>query len=121
MYEVNKKSTVICNGVKYPGGSLLPANLPDIDSLLAAGVITEVPSGEPARPEPVPAGRTFTHSGYDPKDASTVSNVPLRLMPAMLASVSSADLLLEMHEADSRKGGKDLIEERLGELEASDD
>ena len=38
-------------------------------------------------------------------------------MPAALAGVSDVDTLRAMHEVESRKGGRDAIEERIGELE----
>ena len=121
-YEVNRNSSVLFNNVRYPGGSILPSSLAgQIPSLIEAGVISEVPEAPSSRPKPVREGRAFSHAGYDPKKPESVSNVPLRLMPSLLASVSVTEELLALHEADTRKGGKDLIEERLGELEASND
>lgn len=118
MYEVSPNSTVLCNGVKYPGGALLPSNIPDIESLVEAGAVREIPKAKVARPKPVKVSRSFSHPGYSSDDPSTISNVPLRLMPSLLSSISDKAVLDAMHEADSRKGGKDLIEERKEELEA---
>ena len=115
-YEVCPNSTLFHNGVKYPAGALAPAGI-NADELCAVGAIRLIESGAPERPEPIQGTRSFSHAGYDPGDPETVTNVPLRLMPALMASVDDEDALYALHAADTRKGGRDLIEERLGELE----
>ena len=118
-YEVLPGQAVIYNGTMYPAGSIVPA-IEEMQSLLDAGVVGLGEEKGVVRPEPVKQGRGTAVSGFDPSEPSSITNVPLRLLPNVLKDIDDTDLLLEMHEADGRKGGKDLIEERLGELEASD-
>jgi len=118
-YEVLPGQAVIYNGVMYPAGSIIPS-IEESPSLLDAGVIGLVEEKVVVRPEPVAQTRATSVSGFDASDASSITNVPLRLLPNVLKDIDSMDLLLEMHAADGRKGGKDLIEERIGELEAED-
>ena len=117
MYEVTPGQSLLHSGVKYPAGSIVPGGV-EVDLLCAAGVIRLVEEKVVVRPAPEPQGRSTAVDGFDASDASSVTNIPLRLLPNVLKDIDDADILLEMHEADSRKGGKDLIEERLGELEA---
>ena len=118
MYEVIKGQALIYNGVMYPEGSITPGGV-DADALCAAGVIRLIEEKEVSRPEPKVQTRSTSISGFDSADASSITNVPLRLLPNLLKDISDVSLLLEMHESDSRKGGKDMIEERIGELEAA--
>lgn len=119
MYEVNEGQALIYNGVMYPAGSIVP-ELEESPSLLDSGVIRLIEEKVVVRPEPVAQTRATAVSGFDASDASSITNVPLRLLPNVLKDIDSMDLLLEMHEIDGRKGGKDMIEERIGELEAED-
>jgi hypothetical protein len=118
MYEVTKGQALIYNGVMYPEGSIAPSGL-EVEDLCAAGVLRLVEEKVVVRPEPVAQARSTAVSDFDSADASSVTNVPLRLLPNVLKDISDVSILLEMHESDSRKGGKDLIEERIGELEAA--
>jgi hypothetical protein len=117
-YEVNPGQCLIYNGVRYPEGALAPEGL-EVDDLCSAGVLSLVEEKAIVRPEPEVQSRSTAISGFDPSDASTITNVPIRLLANVLKDIDDSDLLLEMHEADSRKGGRDMIEERLGELEAA--
>jgi hypothetical protein len=118
-YEVTPGQCLLHSGVKYPSGAIVPSGV-EVDRLCAAGVIQLVEEKVVVRPEPEPQVRSTAVSDFDASDASSVTNVPLRLLPNVLKDINDSDLLIEMHSADSRKGGKDLIEERLGELEAED-
>ena len=115
-YEVCPGRMLIDGRTRYPAGSLVPA-MPGIDELLEAGVIRVVETKEKPRPKPI-AKETLTSpdAGFDPADPSSVTKVALRHLSDCLATVSDVDILKAMHEADSRKGGKDRIEERIGEL-----
>jgi len=119
-YEVAPGQCLLHSGIKYPSGSLVPSSV-DPSGLCAAGVIRLIEEKVSERPDPEPQGRSTAVADFDASDAASVTNVPLRLLPNVLKDIDDADILLEMHEADSRKGGKDLIEERIGELETSDD
>ena len=118
-YEVTPGQCLIHSGVKYPAGSIAPSGV-DADGLCAAGVLRLVEEQPVVRPSPEPQDRVTAIAGFDSSDPSSITNVPLRLLPNILKDIDDSDLLLEMHEADSRKGGRDLIEERIGELEVSD-
>ena len=119
LYEVCPGQLIICGPVRYPEGSLLPT-MPGIDELLAAGVIREAKGKqEKSRPEPVKKEvLTPPDAGFDPADPSSVTKVPLRLLTDCLATVSDLDALKAMHDEETRKGGLDRIEERIGELTA---
>jgi len=117
-YEVLPGQALMFSGTMYPAGSIIP-NIEEIPSLLDAGVIGLIEEKVVTRPAPEVQVRSTSVSGFDSEDPSSITNVPLRLLPNVLKDIDDADILLEMHEADGRKGGKDLIEERLGELEAS--
>jgi hypothetical protein len=116
-YEVREGQCLIHSGIKYPAGSIAPSGV-DADGLCAAGVLRLIEEKAVDRPAPEPQARTTSVSGFDSSDPSSITNVPLRLLPNILKDIDDSQLLLEMHEADGRKGGRDLIEERLGELEA---
>lgn len=115
-YEVLPGQCLIYSGVKYPAGSIVP-DIEEIPSLLDAGVVGVVEEKEVVRPKPTAQARSTSVSGFDASDPSSITNIPLRLLPNILKDIDDSQLLLEMHEADGRKGGRDLIEERLGELE----
>ena len=117
-YEVTPGQSLLHSGVKYPAGSIVPSGV-EVDLLCAAGVIQLVEEKVVVRPEPEVQARSTAVADFDVSDPSTISNVPLRLLPNVLKDINDPDLLIEMHSADSRKGGKDLIEERLGEVEAA--
>ena len=119
-YEVAPGRCLLHSGTKYPSGSLVPPKHVSRE-LCDSGVVRLVEEKVSERPDPEPQGRSTAVADFDASDASSVTNVPLRLLPNVLKDIDDADLLLEMHEADSRKGGKDLIEERIGELEVEDD
>ena len=118
-HEVAPGRCLLHSGTRYPAGSLVPDGVVT-QGLCDAGVLREVPTSSPERPAPEPQAAPPALPGFDPSDPSSVTNIPLRLLPRLLRSVEDMDLLLEMHEADTRKGGKDAIEERMGELEVSD-
>ena len=107
------------SGTMYPEGALAPPGI-DIEGLEAAGVIRPVGSATPPpRPEPV---RVATKAEaepevFDPENPASIKVVPLRLLSETLADIDDPDVLRSLHAADTRKGGRDRIEERLGELE----
>ena len=115
-YEVCPGRILIYGKTRYPAGSLVP-EVPGTDELLESGVIRVVETEEKPRPKPiVTENLTSPDAGFDPADPSSVTKVSLRHLSDCLATVSDVDILKAMHEADSRKGGKDRIEERIGEL-----
>jgi hypothetical protein len=116
-FEVAEGQTLIHSGTRYRAGALAPSDC-DVDALCAVGVLVEVKRKKAAprpNPERVPAA---PRAGFDPSDPSTVRSLTLRELPAALAGVDDVDALKEMHEIEPRKGGKDAIEERIGEIEA---
>ena len=116
-YEVAEGQTLIHSGTRYSAGALAPSGC-DAESLCAVGVLVEVRRKKTA-PRPSPErGPAAPRAGFDPSDPSTVRSLTLRELPAALAGVDDVDALREMHEIESRKGGKDAIEERIGEIEA---
>jgi len=118
MYVVAPGQVLIHSGVRYPAGAVAPDSI-DPDPLIEVGVLVEEADEKPPRPEPEPEKATTSIPGFDKSDPGSITNVPIRVLPALLRTIEDADLLLELHEADTRKGGKDAIEERLGELEVS--
>ena len=118
-YEVSPGRMVISNKTRYPAGSLVP-ELPDHASLEAAGAIRPVSGGPPPRPEPVSAPiLAAPHAGFDSSVPSSISGIPLRFLSDCLATVDDLDELHAMYEVETRKGGLDKIEERIGELEVA--
>ena len=118
-HEVCPGRALLHSGTRYPAGSLVPPGVVT-EALCSSGVLRETGAPPPERPQPEEVASPFAYPDFDASDPSSVTNVPLRVLPRLLKSIGDSDLLLEMHEADSRKGGRDLIEERLGELEAED-
>ena len=119
-YEVCPGQTLIHNGTRYPSGSIAPADLPNISELTSLGVVQVVEDTQPARPKPVPrVVEVAPHGGFDVSDPETVKLVPLRHLTDCLSTVDDIETLRQMHEAETRKGGLDRIEERIGELETS--
>ena len=116
-HEVAPGRCLLHSGTRYPAGALVPDGIVT-EGLCDAGVLREVPTSSPKRPEPEAQSAPQVLPDFSPSDPSSVTNLPLRLLPRLLRSIEDMDLLLEMHEADTRKGGKDAIEERMGELEA---
>ncbi|MAH45570.1 hypothetical protein CMI37_07060 [Candidatus Pacearchaeota archaeon] len=115
-HEVAAGQELIHSGRRYPAGALAPAGC-DVATLSALGVLVEVVEAKtPARPEPE-AVRVSARGGFNPEDPATIKHVTIKAMPAALAGVSDLDTLRAMHSAESRKGGRDAIEERIGELE----
>jgi len=124
-HEVCPGQSLRHSGVLYPSGSLVPAGA-DIQILESLGVVRPVGSVEaPPRPKPkavAPVQKADPGPGpvFDAGDPASVIAVPLRLLPDILADIDDESLLRKMHEADTRKGGRDRIEERMGELGVSD-
>ena len=115
-YEVAAGQELIHSGRRYRAGALAPSGC-DVDTLCAVGVLVEVRKSQPAsRPEPEPVPSS-ARGGFNPADPATIKHVTIKAMPAALAGVSDVDTLRAMHEVESRKGGRDAIEERIGELE----
>ena len=115
-YEVSPGQCVLYSGTRYPSGSLVPS-LPNLDELLRLGVVQVVERKSTKRPEPVAAPADATpNAGFDSSDPDSVKGVSLRHLSACLASVDSVEELQAMHEVETRKGGLDRIEERIGEL-----
>lgn len=118
-YEVCPGQMVVNSGTRYPSGSLIP-NIPECDELAAAGVIRLVAGPPPARPQPIERHiESAPHAAFNPADPSSVSAVPLRWLADCLSTVDDVEILTAMHAADSRKGGRDKIEERIGEIETA--
>ena len=118
-YEVCPGQMVINSGTRYPAGSLVPP-IPESAELVAAGVIRVVDDALTVRPSPVvKVVGSAPHAAFNPADPSSVSAVPLRWLSACLATVDDLDVLAAMHAADSRKGGRDKIEERIGEVKTA--
>jgi len=118
-YEVCEGQLIVCGPVRYPAGSLVPA-MPGIEELLASGVVREA-TAKQDKPRPEPVKREVLappDAGFDPADPSSVTKIPLRLLTDCLATVSDVDALKAMHDEETRKGGLDRIEERIGELTA---
>ena len=122
-YEVCPGRCLRHSGTVYPSGALVPPGV-DTDSLEAGGVIRPVSSSAPPpRPKPKvvaakakPSSEDVVDSEFDASNPASVISVPLRLLPDVLGDINDEALLRKMHEADTRKGGRDRIEERLGEL-----
>lgn len=118
-YEVCPGRALRYSGTMYPAGALVPPGV-DIEDLESSGVVRPVgPATPPPRPEPV---RVATNAEaepevFDPENPSSIKVVPLRLLSETLADIDDPDVLRALHAADTRKGGRDRIEERLGELE----
>ena len=124
-YEVCPGQRLRYSGVIYPEGALVPPGA-EVESLEAAVVIRPaVDSEPPPRPAPKPASKAkakakaSSESEFDASNPASVISVPLRLLPDLLAGIDDKALLQKMHESDTRKGGRDCIEERIGELEAA--
>ena len=115
-YEVCPGQCVLYSGTRYPEGALVPS-LPNHDELMRLGVVRLVERKSTKRPEPTVATPSAApHSGFDSSDPQSVKGVSLRHLAACLASVDSVVELQAMHEVETRKGGLDKIEERIGEL-----
>ena len=117
-YEVAEGQELIHSGKRYKAGAIAPAGC-DAASLCAVGVLVQIRKAMPAArpdPEPVPSSQ---RAGFDPSDPATIKNVTVKTMASALAGVDDVEALKAMHSVESRKGAKDAIEERLGELEAS--
>ena len=116
-YEVCPGQTIVCNGTRYPSGSIAP-DLPDLSDMVGLGIVRPVAGSSPARPQPVArVVEAPPHAAFDPSDPPSVKLVPLRWLGDCLSTVEDGDILREMHAAETRKGGLDKIEERLGELD----
>ena len=117
-FEVAEGQELIHSGKRYKAGAIAPKDC-DTAALCAAGVLVQIREAKPAErpdPEPVPSSK---RAGFDPADPATIKNVTVKTIASALAGVDDAEALKAMHAVDSRKGAKDAIEERLGELEAS--
>ena len=118
-YEVCPGRLVINNRTRYPAGSLVPS-IPELSDLIEDGAIRPVGGGPPPRPEPVSSPiLSAPHAGFDPSTPSSISSVPLRFLSDCLATVDDTDVLHAMYAVETRKGGLDKIEERIGELETA--
>lgn len=122
-YEVCPGRALRYSGTMYPAGALVPPGV-DIEDLESSGVVRPVSSSAPPpRPKPKavaakakPSAEGAVDSEFDASNPASVISVPLRLLPELLADIDDEALLRKMHEADTRKGGRDRIEERLGEI-----
>jgi|TARA_R110002012_G_scaffold264913_2_gene448315 hypothetical protein len=102
--------------VSYPAGSLVPV-FDGIEELVENGTLRAVVVEKKKRPEPVkPKSKGVPHAAFVVDDPATGPLVPLRYLSDCLAMVDDIDVLKAMHELEGRKGGKDRIEERIGEL-----
>ena len=116
-HEVAEGQELIHSGRRYRAGALAPAGC-DVDSLCAVGVLVEVVKAKTAdRPAPESV-RVSARGGFSPEDPATIKHVTIKAMAAALAGVDDVSTLKAMHEIETRKGGLDAIEERIGELEA---
>ena len=115
-YEVCPGRMVKIGKATYPPGALVPG-FDGMDLLVENGTIRAVEVKEVKRPEPVKAKGT-PHAAFDAGDPNSVKAVPLHYLADCLAEVDDVDVLKEMHALETRKGGKDRIEERIGELTA---
>ena len=115
-YEVSPGQCVLFSGTRYPEGALVPS-LPNHDELVRLGIVRAVERKSTKRPEPTVATPSAApHAGFDSSDPASVKGVSLRHLSACLAAVDSVPDLQAMHDAETRKGGLDKIEERIGEL-----
>lgn len=118
-HEVCPGQSLRHSGVLYPSGALVPPGT-NVEALEASGVIRPLgPSEPPPRPAPQPVASAVSSDEpevFDPANPSSISVVPLRVLSETLADIDDEELLRRLHDADTRKGGRDRIEERLGEL-----
>jgi len=95
LYFVRDGRELRHDGYRYPAGAEVPASRLNSDALRRlsspdgclrkAEVSASAPPVETPKPEAVKP--IFVHPDWDPTDPTTVSGVPVRVIPALLASL----------------------------------
>ena len=94
------------NGIRYAAGARAPADLTPEQiaiylerGLLEARDTSPIPV-EAVEPEVVVT--TFIHRDWHPDDPATIAEIPVRLMPQLLSSISTAAQVEVIAEAEER-------------------